>query len=256
MNNFYVYIFLRPDKPGKYQYDDLSFDYEPFYIGKGSFNRIDESRTNAKSNSTNNIKCSIIDKISRLDLSIISIKLKENLSENEAFIYERYLISKIGRISGTKKHPVVNYGPLSNLTDGGEGFITKNAILMYNLDGILIKEFESLSHAYNETKILNISNVCNFKRVTAGRFIWRYKINNKVYQKIDTSYLNDIIHMGSLERSVLQYDIGGNFIKRYNSLKMAAKETGCSSSRISDVCKGIRKHTKKFIWKYEFDKHE
>lgn len=35
MNEFYVYVYLDPRNPGKYNYDDLSFDYEPIYIGKG-----------------------------------------------------------------------------------------------------------------------------------------------------------------------------------------------------------------------------
>ena len=41
MEEFYVYIYLDPRKPGKYTYEDLCFLYEPFYIGKGKNNRID-----------------------------------------------------------------------------------------------------------------------------------------------------------------------------------------------------------------------
>ena len=52
-------------------------------------------------------------------------------------------------------------------------------------------------------------------------------------------------------KAVLQYDIENNFIKRYNSIKEASIETGCTSPRIIDVCKGNRKHTRNFIWRYE-----
>ena len=52
-------------------------------------------------------------------------------------------------------------------------------------------------------------------------------------------------------KSVLQYDMDNNFIKRYNSIKEASIETGCSSPRIIDVCKGNRKHTRNFIFRYE-----
>jgi len=52
-------------------------------------------------------------------------------------------------------------------------------------------------------------------------------------------------------KAVLQYDMFNNFIKKYSSIKEASEETGCSRPRIVDVCKGKRKHTKNFIWKYE-----
>lgn len=39
MKNFYVYIYLDPRKPGNYNYGEYHFDYEPFYVGKGSGER-------------------------------------------------------------------------------------------------------------------------------------------------------------------------------------------------------------------------
>lgn len=51
--------------------------------------------------------------------------------------------------------------------------------------------------------------------------------------------------------SVLQYDMNNNLIKVFKSIKEASMETGCSSPRIVDVCKGNRKHTKNFIWRYD-----
>lgn len=52
-------------------------------------------------------------------------------------------------------------------------------------------------------------------------------------------------------KSVLQYDMENNFIRRYESIKDASQQTGCSKARIVDVCKGRRNHTKKFVFKYE-----
>jgi hypothetical protein len=39
-DNFYVYAYLDPRKPGKYVYGEYVFDYGPFYIGKGFDNRM------------------------------------------------------------------------------------------------------------------------------------------------------------------------------------------------------------------------
>jgi group I intron endonuclease len=58
-------------------------------------------------------------------------------------------------------------------------------------------------------------------------------------------------HPHTYGKAVLQYDMFNNFIKRYDSIKEASEETGCSRPRIVDVCKGNRKHTRNFIWKYE-----
>lgn len=40
MNVYYVYAYLDPRKLGKFKYDEFEFDYEPFYIGKGTKSRI------------------------------------------------------------------------------------------------------------------------------------------------------------------------------------------------------------------------
>ena len=52
---------------------------------------------------------------------------------------------------------------------------------------------------------------------------------------------------------ILQFDMNNNFIKEFKSIKEASIQTGCSSPRIVDVCKGNRKHTKGYIWKYKID---
>jgi hypothetical protein len=34
-NDFYVYVYCDPRKPGDYIYEKYKFLYEPFYVGKG-----------------------------------------------------------------------------------------------------------------------------------------------------------------------------------------------------------------------------
>ncbi len=110
--NFYVYVYLDPRKPGKYIYGVYEFDYEPFYVGKGSNGRANSHLNKNKDNSYFDRK---IKKIQRCFCSNpIVIKYKEMLMEKEAFAIEIHMIQTIGRHD--KKQ-----GPLCNHTDGGDG---------------------------------------------------------------------------------------------------------------------------------------
>lgn len=109
--NFCVYVFLNPFKPGSYVYDELKFDYEPIYVGKGRINRPKNHLfryKNGKSYFYNKLK-----KIVGQGYEPIWIIVKDGLSEVDAFIEEVRLIKLIGR--------KLNGGTLTNLSDGGEG---------------------------------------------------------------------------------------------------------------------------------------
>lgn len=115
-NRFYVYVYLDPRKPGKYVYGEYSFDYEPFYVGKGKGKRIyAHLKESVINKNTNKYKINKIKKILKeTSKNPIILKIRENLSENDAFVLETYFIEIIGRIDLKK-------GPLTNLTNGGDG---------------------------------------------------------------------------------------------------------------------------------------
>jgi hypothetical protein len=87
MNNYYTYAYLRED-------------CTPYYIGKGKGKRV------YKKTKRDSIK-------PPKDRSRI-IKLKQNLTEEEAFKHEKYMIAILGRKD-------IGTGILRNRTDGGEG---------------------------------------------------------------------------------------------------------------------------------------
>lgn len=111
MENFYVYVYLDPRKPGNYNYGEYHFDYEPFYIGKGNNGRAYRHLTGKGYNKHLNNK---IRKIQNEKYIPIIIKYKECLLENDSFILEINMINTIGR------HDLYT-GPLCNHTNGGEG---------------------------------------------------------------------------------------------------------------------------------------
>ena len=53
-----------------------------------------------------------------------------------------------------------------------------------------------------------------------------------------------------LSKPVLQYDLEGNFIREWPSVRQAEREGGFNSRCICMCCKGNQKKHKDFIWKY------
>lgn len=112
-NKFYVYAILDPRKPGIFQYKDTILTYEPFYVGKGSGNRISHHLCKSRLR-VNTPKIQKIKKLLSLGMVPILVFLKKEMPELDAFETEKYFIKTIGRKD-------LGYGPLTNTNDGGFG---------------------------------------------------------------------------------------------------------------------------------------
>lgn len=108
INKFYVYALLDPRKSGEFIYDYISFKYEPFYIGKGCGKRA-EQHIKLSYKNKNQHKDNKIRKILKNDLTPLVVKIKENLSEADAYKLEKEIIKIIG------------LNNLTNITEGGIG---------------------------------------------------------------------------------------------------------------------------------------
>lgn len=177
-NIYYVYVYLDPRKPGKYEYLEngigISFEYEPFYLGSGKNGRL-YSHLMEASNEEDNIKVFNQDKINTI-LSIwesgvqpIIYKLLYNLSESSSLQIERFLGFLIGRND-------LNEGPLTNIVDLGQcptrknkdsirKQIDSNKKTLENDPEILIKRGKSISASWwLKTEDERIKHIDNHKK--------------------------------------------------------------------------------------------
>jgi hypothetical protein len=121
----------------------------------------------------------------------------------------------------------------------------KKVVLQYDLLGNLIKEWFGLETIQKETGIdgSGISSCCRGFAITAGNYIWRYKDD---FIEIDLNRLND------RKRSVRKYDLSGNFIKEYESIKSVILD-GFDDGNVQLCCSGKQKSHRGYIWVYSED---
>lgn len=256
MKHYYVYAILRPDKPGPYTYGQYEFTHLPFYVGKGTDDRIKNTiricNCNKKSHKRN-----ILFFLKQNNMDPIVIIIKDNIDEQTAFKMERSIIQIIGRGKN---------GPLVNSTDGGEGSAghkqknKQKPIYTFDLDGNFLYEFES---TYFASSILNIPpsliSRCAYNRkhkaggttYSTHGYIFKFKSEFKEKPKsIDVSYLNDKKGNGPIPQKIKQFDLSGNLLNVFDSIKQAAKQTGCRESKICMCCKNKMRTHKKYKWQY------
>jgi len=181
----YVYIYLDPRKPGHYNYTNVSFLYEPFYVGKGSGNRyLAHIKEVNRKCIHNQLKLNKIKKILAAGLSPFILILTDG---DESYILneEKCLIDEIGRIT-EMTGPLTNIRPggaLSNYTppqrkrigNGREGFHMQT---ITNGEVSIRVDTKSLSRY-----IANGWKICEWVRPTMNNTKSRIGQNNPMYGK-------------------------------------------------------------------------
>jgi len=106
-NIYYVYVYLDVSKPGKFEYGEYTFDFEPFYVGKGSNGR---DRFHLKgSNHNKEFSKRIKDIKESVGIKPMIVRIWEDLFEDDAYSIEWKMIKTIGTIySKNYKGPLMN----------------------------------------------------------------------------------------------------------------------------------------------------
>ena len=125
-----------------------------------------------------------------------------------------------------------------------------------NIEEMFIWLFDSTNDGYN----ISTYDRNSYKRTDETRRKTSESMTgekNPMYGKHhseDTRRKMSEAHKGKIyanTKPILQFSKNGEFIAEYPSLHEASRQTGCNNSHISSCCKGERKSTGGFIWKYK-----
>ena len=171
--------------------------------------------------------------------NIKHIVLSTALLQNEAENLEKEIIKYLH-----SNYPDYGY----NIASGGlSGGSPGKKIAQYNLDGSYIQSFTSIMEAvrkYNSNEGSGIQWALSANGRSWRGFMWRY-YNDEPLKQIEPYIEYDC------RVPVMQYDIYGNFIKEWNSLKDASKYY--HTYMISNACRKKAPTAVGYQWKYKTD---
>lgn len=143
-------------------------------------------------------------------------------------------------------------------------------IVQLSLDGDFIQEFPSVRDAGEflgiENCRVNIGNVCNGKRETACGYRWLFKDDyytfflnpeaNNIPQRV-LKQLNSVrlrvskdISRPHFCKRIAQFDLAGNKLREFDSIKEASNYLGKPHASISQCLSGRRKTAYGYKWEY------
>lgn len=135
--------------------------------------------------------------------------------------------------------------------------INKNShpVLKFDLNGNFLNEYTSIHKAARKAGVTasQIIKCVKGELKTLGGFMWRTKEKSNIHQKENIKKIKPLQReQRNHPRSVLQFDLEGNFINRFSSIVEAAKGIG-TSSVIIKCLKGFSTTAYGYQWRYEND---
>ncbi len=113
-------------------------------------------------------------------------------------------------------------------------------ILQYDYKGVFIKEFVSKKSAEEEIGII-IGTLPMDKAKFSGGYFLMWKTSDNFDKKISVKKVYQILKVG-------RFDYENNLLEEFESLSLAIKKY--EDDHIRDVCKGKRKSSSGYVWKF------
>lgn len=129
--------------------------------------------------------------------------------------------------------------------NNGAGIAKGKAVEQYSLNGDFIAEYPSAHQADLATGI-NYSSICACCRneiTHTKNYQWKYKNDNKI--------ISPLINVKIFNRPILQFDLTGNIVAEYVTMKEASEKTAISKPLISKVCNNKGNTAGGFFWAFK-----
>lgn len=117
----------------------------------------------------------------------------------------------------------------------------RKKIVQMDLEGNLIKIWDSVKDAEKELKIR-----IQKKNKLCGEFQWQ------LYEDWVENPKGKVQHKHNITSTIKQFDLQGNFIKEWNSVKEAADGTKTSKTPLTQCLNGKGKTAGGFLWSYTY----
>lgn len=137
-----------------------------------------------------------------------------------------------------------------NMNKGGVGGHNARSIVQLTKNGDYLERYDSAAEVERKTGFHNsdVLNCCknNFKQCMGFVFMFEDDYNKHGFRGYEKQKPKGM-------KKIVQCDLEGNLINRFDSVQNASRETGIGRSTISGVLTGIYKSAGGFIWVYEKD---
>ena len=139
------------------------------------------------------------------------------------------------------------------LSHSGSNNHRSQCIKQYDIDGHFIKEYETITQAALENGVScsKITAVAKGKRKTTGGYVWKYSSDkHQTCHRVKKYNVDD----DKCAIPIIQYDLNGNFISEYKSIRIATELNGFKHRTNIIAClKGRTKSAYGYLWKYKYD---
>ena len=160
----------------------------------------------------------------------------------EAFTWTQIdTASTADELAQKEKEYIVQYDSKENGFNSNAGGGIQKTVYQYSIeDGSLVNTYDSLESAANAVSAYKtcVGNACTGQNKTCKGYYWSYSSTSPFNLKDER------------KKKVIQLDFENNFIAEFQSVSEASRKTGISKTCISRCCRGERKSTGGYKWKY------